>query len=337
MPNYINTITPSSNGQSLTGGTSVELDDNLRAVYSNDIIFKAMPQMRFLQFARQQNELGVQPGLTINILAYDNISKGGTLTEGVRMSTKALSSSLKSVTVAEKGNAVSVSELTLRASFDNVMERVTTLLARDMAITLDTELRDACLTGGTYTSTIYGRADKNAAKISARANITATHILSVATIKDAIEILATNNAPKFEGAYYISFVHPHQSRTLRDDPAWVNASNYGAAEQLFTGEIGRIDGTRFIETTLMCNGAVASTDYAYKAALVHGASGAPANVDVYQAVVFGEDYFAHAVALPTELRDGGVVDFGRERSMAWYAIWGTAVLQSENGVIVETA
>lgn len=51
MPNYINTITPSSNGQSLSGGTTVELDDNLRAVYSNDIIFKAMPNMQFLQFA----------------------------------------------------------------------------------------------------------------------------------------------------------------------------------------------------------------------------------------------------------------------------------------------
>ena len=93
---------------------------------------------------------------------------------------------------------------------------------------------------------------------------------------------------------------------------------------------------RFIETTLMSNGAVAATDYAYKAALVHGASGAPASVDVYQAVIFGEDYFAHAVALPTELRDGGVIDFGRERSMAWYAIWGSAVLMSENGCIVET-
>jgi hypothetical protein len=102
MP-YINTITPSSNGQSLSGGTTVELDDNLRAVYSNDIIFKALPQMRFLQFSRIQEELGTQPGLTINILAYDNITKGGALTEGVRMSSKALSSSLKPITVVEQG------------------------------------------------------------------------------------------------------------------------------------------------------------------------------------------------------------------------------------------
>ena len=36
----------------------------------------------------------------------------------------------------------------------------------------------------------------------------------------------------------------HQSRTLRDDPAWINASTYGAPEQLFSGEIGRIDDVR---------------------------------------------------------------------------------------------
>ena len=208
MP-YINTITPSSNGQSLSGGTTVELDDNLRAVYSNDIIFKAMPNMYFLQFAKIQQELGVQPGLTINILAYDNITKGGALTEGVRMSAKALSSSLKTITVTEQGNAVSVTELTLRASWDNVMERVTTLLARDMALTLDCKLRDVALTGNGSTSTVYGRADKNAAKIDSRANITATHVLSTAVVKDALEVLATNNAPRFEGRYYIAIIHPY--------------------------------------------------------------------------------------------------------------------------------
>ena len=90
----------------------------------------------------------------------------------------------------------------------------------------------------------FGR-KKDAAKISARNEIAAgANELSVATIKDAVEILSTNNAPKIGGNYYICFVHPHQSRALRDDPAWINASNYGAPEQLFSGEIGRIDDVR---------------------------------------------------------------------------------------------
>ena len=37
-----------------------------------------------------------------------------------------------------------------------------------------------------------------------------------------------------------------------------------------------------------------------------------------------------------ELRDGGVIDFGREHGLAWYAIWGFGVITSESRVIINT-
>ena len=144
-------------------------------------------------------------------------------------------------------------------------------------------------------------------------------------------------APTYANTHWICFVHPHQSRDLRDDSAWINASNYGAPEQLFTGEIGRIDDTRFIETTLMCNGACAATDPAFVAELKAGADGAPSDTNVYQAVIFGDAYFGIAFSLPVELRDNGVEDFGRKRSLAWYAIFGVGRLHDEYGVVIETA
>ena len=106
----------------------------------------------------------------------------------------------------------------------------------------------------------------------------------------------------------------HQSRSLRDDAAWIEASKYGAVNQLFTGEIGRIDDVRFIETTLMLNGAAASTDPAYDSDLHN--KGVGNAFDVYQAFLFGEDCYGYAVALPVELRDNGVTDFGREHGLA---------------------
>ena len=132
------------------------------------------------------------------------------------------------------------------------------------------------------------------------------------------------------------------SRDLRDDSAWINASNYGAPEQLFNGEIGRIDDTRFIETTIMCNGAAASDDPSFKAYLKKGFAGDSSNpalskTDIYLSVIFGEDYFGLAVALPVELRDNGTEDFGRRRSLAWYAIFGSGLLNDDYGVVIETA
>ena len=277
--------------------------------------------MRFSQFATQKTELGVEPGLTISMLTYDNLKLGGALEEMKNMSTQALSGSMKQITVQEHGNAVSNSELLIQSSFDDVMATTTTLLGRDYALVMDCELRDVALSG---TNIVYAGGKK------ARNEITEADKLQVATIKDAIEVLATNNAPKYNNLYWICFVHPHQSRDLRDDSAWINASNYGAPEQLFSGEIGRIDDTRFIETTLMCNGKASENDPAYKAEL-------KGDVAIYQAVIFGDQYYGIAWSLPVELRDNGVEDFGRKRSLAWYAIWGTGLLHNDYGVVIETA
>ena len=310
------------------GGSNVKMDHAVRTVYAKEIELKALPNMRFYQFATVKTELGKTPGLTIQMLTYDNLKLGGKLTEGSRMNTQALSQSMKQITVQENGNAVAVSELLLQSSFDDIMASATTLLGRDYALVVDTQLRDTALSG---TNVVYARKG-NGEKVSDRNSLTKDCVLSVATIKDAIEILATNNAPKYQGASWICFVHPHQSRTLRDDAHWIQASHYGKPDQLFTGEIGMIDDTRFIETTLMCNGACAESDPAYKSGLQSSDE-----TKVYQSLIFGDNYYAIAFGLPVEIRDNGVIAFGREHGLAWYSIFGTGILHDEYGVVIETA
>ena len=321
--------TPAFNVATETGVTNggTLLSDAIRTVYSKEIEFKALPNMRFMQFAQTRTELGTEPGMTISMLTYNNLTLGGKLEEAKQIVTQALSGSTKQLTVTEYGNAVSVSELLVQSSFDDVMASATTLLGRDYAQVVDCELRDAALSG---TNIVYA-SKSDGTKNTSMTELDATSTLKVSTIKDAIEILSTNNAPKaVGGSYWICFVHPHQSRTLRDDPAWINASNYGAPEQLFTGEIGRIDDCRFIETTLMCNGAAATTDPAYDATL-------KGEVNKYKAVLFGDAYYGIAFGLPVELRDNGVEDFGRKRSLAWYSIFGVGKLHDEYGVVIVTA
>lgn len=310
---------------------SSKLDNAVRVVYSKEIEFKAMPNLRFFQFATVKTELGTTPGLTIQMLTYDNVKLGGKLTEGVRINGQAMSTSMKSITVHEHGNAITVSQLLLVASFDDIMASATTLLARDYALVLDCALRDTALSG---TNVVYAR-QEDGSKTSSRADLTEGAKFTVATVKDAIEILATNNAPKYNNTNWICFVHPHQSRDLRDDKTWINASNYGAPEHLFTGEIGRIDDTRFIETTILCNGSAPAEDPAYKQELVKGQGENKTNV--YQSVLFGDSYYAIAFGLPVELRDNGIIDYGRERGLAWYSIFGTGILHDEYGVVIETA
>ena len=308
-----------------------KLTNAIRAVYSKEIEFKAMPDMRFFQFATMKTELGVEPGLSIKMMTYDNIQKGGKLTEGVRMEGKAMSSSMKEIKVYEYGNSITVSELNIRSNFDDVMNSASILLGRDYALVVDTMLRDVALSNAT---TVYA-SKGDGTKVTSRADLDATCKMKVSTVKDCIEVLATNNAPKYNNASWICFVHPHQSRDLRDDPAWINASNYGAPNLPFIGEIGKIDDTRFIETTILCNGVAPEDDPAHTPELKKGTGSN--KVDVFQSVLFGDKYFGMAVSLPVELRDAGVIDYGRERGLAWYSIMGADILHAKHGVVIETA
>ena len=58
--------------------------------------------------------------------------------------------------------------------------------------------------------------------------------------------------------------------------------------------------------------------------------------DRYSAIFIGDNAFGHAISLPVELRDGGILDFGREHALAWYAIYGLGLITDQSVVIAET-
>ena len=289
-------------------GSNSNLTQAIQTIWSKEILFQAMPTLRFEQFAVKKTELGVAPGLTINFMRYNNLPMATPLVEGVRMQTAALTASQYSITVSEHGFAVSISELLLNASFDDVMASASRLLGRNMAIYLDTQARDTLMTG---TSVVYGYDRSSLAGVNDWYNpgtvgdsatvapgVAGEFYLSTHTIKDAVETLASKNIPRL-GETYVAFIHPHQSRRLRDVPEFIEVSKYAAPGNFMLGEVGRLYDTVFIETTQV-----------------------PQNQGVYTAVMIGDNAFGHAISLPVELRDGGVLDFGREHALSWYAIWG---------------
>jgi N4-gp56 family major capsid protein len=284
------------------------LTQTILDVYSKEIEFHAQPVLRFTQFAVQKTDLQAQSGLTVKVTIYDNLAMGGALDENTPIGTQALSTSQKEISVKEFGNAVAVTELLLQASFDDVMGSAAKLLGMDYAKVVDNELKTTVL-GGTQVIYAGGK--------TARNQIAEGDTFTSKEIKDGVEVLSTNNAGKYNNDYYVTFIHPHHARGVRDDAEFMNVTTYG---KQYAGEIGRIHDVIFIETTQMpvLDGA--------------GATGA----DVYQAVMFGENAYALATALPVEMRDGGIEDFGRVHKLAWYAIFGTGILQDANIVRIET-
>ena len=295
-----------------TAGTNVQLSEVVLTIYSKDIMFQAQPVLRFDQFAKVKTDLSATPGKQITFFKYDNLSAGGLLTEGTAMSTKALAGSQVSIAVYEYGNAVAVSNMLLVTAFTDVMADTAKLLGQDYAKVIDGLARDT-LEDGAGSSVLAGNN-------SAVDSIGSTDFLSLEEIKDAVEVLATNNTQKINNDHWACFVHPHQSRNLRDDADWITVGKLDP-QRMYNGEIGRIDDVVFIETTQI------SID----------ANSASTPVDVYSAIMIGDNAFGKAVALPVEMRDNGVVDFGRERDLAWYTICGYGVLNEDNIVKIQTA
>lgn len=332
LGNEINTIIQET-GTELDSGTAVKLINSLSPVLSKEILFMSEPVYTFYNFAARKTELLVSPGNEIRMLTYNNLKISEPLEEGKHIKTQTLSSSVKKITVVEHGTAVMITEAAIRFSFVNELEIAIRQLSRNYVMTIEKELRDVAVKGGVGTSKIFGR-QKGGAKLTDRAELAMdVNTLTVTTIKDAVEVLATNNAPKVNGQYYICICSPHQARTLRDDPEWIDASHYGAPEQIFNGELGRIEDVRFIVTTMMPSGASGENELGYVADLKGAGKD---GVDVYQAVIFGEDYYALAESLAPEIRTDDTEDFGREVKIAWYGIWGTDVLNPTHGVVVET-
>ena len=356
-------------------GANSSLNQAIQTIWSKEILFQAMPILRFEQFAVKKTELGVAPGLRVNFLRYKNFAVDPSpLTEGVRMTTNALTAEQIAITVAEHGYAVAVSELLLNASFDDVMASASRLLGRHMAQYLDVQARNTLsaatsavfgydrtgITGGAFTNYDEGSV------ATAISDLDGNHKLTTGAIKDAALTLAGKNIPRL-GETYVQFVHPKQSRDLRSNPEFIEVTKYAAPGNFMLGEIGRLYDVVFIETTQVkklaasaayttstsvgvpadqysvpvkantapgSGGNPESADYTAEKGYLTAASGNSA--EVYESIMIGDNAFGHAISLPVELRDGGVLDFGREHALAWYSIWGLGVITDQAIVKVYT-
>ena len=155
------------------------------------------------------------------------------------------------------------------------------LLGTNAGVTLDTITREI-LNAGTVVRYAEGQ-------VASRAALTNEHKLTVKAVKLAVRDLKKQNAQKIDG-YYVGIIHPDISFDLTEDQDWKEMSKYTTPELAFQGEIGKIAGVRFVETT--------EAKIWAKAGASNGGSG---NYDVYSTLILGAN--AYGV---TEIEGGGL-------------------------------
>lgn len=225
-----------------TTGTS-ELSTEMKTYYSDYLIDNALPKLVHDQFG-QKHPIPKNGGKTIEFRKYTPLPKLLTpLTEGVTPDGQNLTVTNLTATVAQYGGYVTLSDMLMLTAIDNNLVQATKLLGNQAGSTLDTITREV-LNGGT--NVIYSGG------VTSRANLvggaaSGNCYLTVDDIKKAVRALKNQNADKI-GDSFVAIIHPDVSYDLTNDPAWQSVKDYDPKDW-YEGEIGRIAGVRFVETT----------------------------------------------------------------------------------------
>jgi len=237
------------------------------------------------------------------------------LTEGQRPFYDPLTIGYEEFGAYQAGRLVGISDVALEYNPHNLFAVAAERIAYNAMATIDQYVASVLHAG---TNAQY------ASTATATNQLTAAMMMKASEIREAVAWLKAANVPPFPDGYYHAFIHPNAIYDLEGDTAvggWIEAAKYGAPDQLFTGEIGRLYGVRFIETPVGT----------YLGAV--GATGAK----VYSTFVFGPDAWAFGDVQSMRtymIRPGG--DHGDPLSqlaeVGWKAMFGAKLLGGATSV-----
>ena len=222
------------------------LSDEMKTYYSMRLINLAEPELIHDQFA-QKHPIPKNSGKTIEFRKYDSLPKALVpLTEGVTPAGQKLSMGVIRATVKQYGGYIELSDILELTAIDNNLVQATRLLASQAGRTSDTITREV-LAGGT--NVVYaGGAKDRSELVGGDATEANNKYLSVDDIRKAVRALKVMNAQKING-YFAGIIHPDTAYDLMSDKKWVDVKTYSDPDGIYEGEIGKIEGVRFVETT----------------------------------------------------------------------------------------
>lgn len=219
--------------------TSSGLTDEMKTYYSDYLIDNAIPKLVHDQFG-QKHPIPKNGGKTIEFRKYSPLPKLTTpISEGVTPDGQSLTMSTIEATVAQYGGYITLSDVLLLTAIDNNLVQATKLLGAQAGSTLDTITREV-LNGGTNVIFAGGK--------DARGDLDASSLLTVDDIKKAVLLLKNQNAEQINGSW-VGIIHPDIAYDLTNDPAWKDVKTYSDPSDIYEGEIGKLFGVRFVETT----------------------------------------------------------------------------------------
>ncbi len=250
--------------------TSSGLSAENKTFYEKVLLESTKPNLVHNQFG-QKRSIPKRGGKSIEWRKFSSLAKATTpLTEGVTPAGKTYSVTSVTANVSQYGDFVGITDLLDLTAIDNNVLEVTKMLGDQAGLTLDTVSRNE-LAGGT--NVIYAPAGETA--VTARASLTAASLMTVDLVYKAVNQLKRMNVPKINGDY-VCILHPDVSLDLMRCDEWIQAHKYAVPENIYNGEIGKISGCRFVESS---------------EAVIWKGTGCPTGLAVYGCIFLGADAY----------------------------------------------
>ena len=231
-----------------TTGTST-LSAEMKTFYDKTLIDEAEPELVHDQFGQERN-IPKNGGKTIEFRKFTALPKATTpLTEGVTPDGRSLSVTSQTATVSQYGDYVTLSDMLEMTAIDNTIVETLSLIGSQAGRTLDTVTREKLAAG---TNVMYQPTPSSTGEtaVTSRAGLTAKNVLTVKEVFRAAAALKAANAKPINGDF-VAIIHPYVAYDLMMEAGdqWIDIQKYQHPENIYNGEIGKIGGVRFVQTT----------------------------------------------------------------------------------------
>lgn len=301
---------------------SDELSDYLR--------IKAQPLTKFRQFcdAGDGMEKGLNRGDKFHWNQYSDIgTQGRELDERQSMPESGFTIQQRQLTITEAGNSVPFTGKLMDLSKQDVMVIIDKTLKNDCRKFFDisafnqfnaTALRAAPTGGNSLTSVTVST--------NGSTNITNDVPLGTGHVKALSDYMKESNIPPFKDDDYMAISHPSTYRNFKNELEGIKQYTVIGITEIFSGEIGRYENTRFVEQNFIPKGGAddSTTFDPYTGTADPWSNGLSS-----WTFMFGADTVMEALALPEEIRAKIPDDYGRSRGVAWYYLGGFGIVQPD--------
>lgn len=253
----------------VSGQNQLSAED--KTFYERALLERLLPQLNFYKDA-QKKKLPKNSGRTMNFRKFNSLTApSSSLTEGKTPDGNDLNITTVTATVAQEGDYVLISDLIQMTGIDPVITETSELLGEEAGVVVDNRIQTA-ISGGTNVYFAGEATTREGLESASTKNLTANDI------KKIVRKLKNANAKRFADGFYHMQIDPDIAYDLMNDSAWVDVSKYAKPEQMVKGELGKMHGMKFFESTNL--------------SIVDSSATADKKISVHIAYAYGKDSYA---------------------------------------------